>query len=572
MQPITPPKDTLEARFFWFKKLRVMILFSLIINLLYLTGPIFMMQVYDRVLASANVSTLVGLGLITLLLYLFFGCLEFIRNQALKAHGEIIAGSFNESAYQTAVLNNCEKAPSTEKRSAVADVSILRQFLTSPTFASIFDLPWAPIFFLFIFGLHPTLGVAAIIAGIILSILAFINERLSRAQLKRASSLTAQTSQYVQYAQRNAVTLKGNGMIGDVGKNWLNADTEARKIGLQGGKINAYFATTTKTLRLALQSLMLGLGAYLVLQGEMTPGGIIACTVVFGRALAPLEQILGAYSSLVGALDSWNNIKTWLFDCVNTEEKSELPPPEKSLSVHNLAISPPHDKSIFLVKNTQFDIEAGEVLGITGHSGSGKSTLAKALVSSWPVALGKICLDGAELNQWHNRQLGKYIGYLPQLIELGEGSIAQNIARFSDQADFNKVLEASKMAGTHQLILDLEDGYDTLIGGESGRTLSAGQTQRIALARAIYGSPFLVVLDEPDSNLDAEGEKLLRAAIKSLKDRGAIVVFVSHRPQMLDLADKLLVMHKGEMKAFGTPQAIVEQSKKMAALQAGANK
>ncbi len=554
--------NNLSSRFFWLKQLRVIILFSFVINLLYLTGPIFMMQVYDRVLASANIPTLVGLATIALLLYVFFGILEFVRNQALRSNGEVVATKLSEKSYHFAVLNNCDKKPSTEKKQAFYDVKNFRNFLTSPAFSAFFDLPWAPIFLFFIFGLHPVIGVMSVIACILLAILAFINERLSREQLKKANELNQFTKEQAEFAQRNAVALKGNGMIDTMADRWRKQDYEARQKGLQGGGINTLFSTITKTLRLAIQSLLLGAGAYFVIQGEMSPGSIIACTVIFSRALAPLEQILNSFSHVLAARDSWNNIKTWIDVDHDDSDKKTLPDPKKSLVVDNISVQPPQDKTRFIIKNVNFSLQAGDVLGITGHSGSGKSTLAKAIVSAWPVAIGKICLDGADVEQWSKAELGEHIGYLPQDIELVHGTIADNIARFTDE-DFQKVLQASQQAGTHQLILDQEDGYNTTVG-EQANSLSAGQKQRIALARALYNSPFLVVLDEPDSNLDTDGIAFLEKAIKHLKERKAIVILVSHRPNLLQNANKLLLMKQGEMIAFGSPPQVVEQMKKMA--------
>ncbi len=560
-----PPQSPLEARFFWFKKLRSMVLFSFVINILYLTSPLFMMQIYDRVLASANIPTLVGLLLITTLLYLFFGLLDYIRSRALSAHGEITADALAEKAYTMSVLNNCDKSPSHDKKQALADVNNLRSFLTSPTFAAFFDLPWAPIFLLVIFGLHPMLGLFALVACIVLAVLAFLNERLSRQQLQKATGLSVHTTNIAQSAQRNAVALRGNGMVENMQKQWQKSDTEARKVALKGTNINGGFSTTTKTLRMMIQSMMLGLGAYFVIKGELSSGSIIACTVILSRALSPLESILGSYSSVVRARDSWDSIKTWLFEEDSDANKQELPKPTASLSVHELSVFAPNDNTKFIIKNVQFSLNAGDVLGISGHSGSGKSTLAKALVAAWPAAKGKICLDGADIQQWTRTQLGQHIGYLPQEIELFDGTVTENIARFSDEDDFKKVLVASELAGTHQLILELKEGYNTRLGNE-GHALSSGQKQRIALARALYNNPFLVVLDEPNSNLDSEGEQRLNKTIEVLQKQKIIIAFVSHRPQLLEKANKLLIMHKGEMKAFGSPNDIMNAAKQQAAL------
>jgi len=548
-----------NTQFFWLKKMRSILLFSFVINILYLTGPIFMMQVYDRVLASANIPTLIGLALITVLLYAFFGVLEYIRGQALRANSESVTESLAQKAYSIAILNACEKEPTNERRQSLHDVNMLRNFLSSQPFSALFDLPWAPIFLIFIFGLHPGLGVFALVAAIVLAGLAIINERMSREQLKKSSGMTNESNTLALDAQRNAITLRANGMIESMGQRWRDVDINARETSLKGSAINSSFSTITKTLRMIIQSLLLAAGAYYVIQGELSPGGIIASSVIFSRALAPLEQILGNYSSLVNAREAWANIKTWMFDNDTSAEKESLPAPSKSLLVQEVSVIVPNEKTV-LLRNINFALKAGDVLGISGHSGCGKSTLAKALVGAFPVANGKICIDGADLPQWPRELIGQHIGYLPQEIELFAGTVAENIARFQENADFDKVLKASELAGTHQLVLSFTDGYNTRVGTE-GVALSAGQKQRIALARALYDDPFLVVMDEPNSNLDAEGEKALANSVITLQKRGAIVVFVAHRQNILEKANKLLLMRKGEMIAFGNPEDIVKAMK-----------
>lgn len=552
--------DNPNASFFWVKKTRSILLFSFVINVLYLTGPIFMMQVYDRVLASANIPTLIGLALIAVLLYAFFGVLEYIRSQALRANSETVTESLAQKAYSISILNTCENAPTTEKRQALHDVNMLRNFLSSQPFSALFDLPWAPIFLIFIFGLHPGLGVFALIAAIILALLAVVNERMSRDQLKKSSGIANQSNTLALNAQRNAVTLRANGMIGSMAKRWRETDYSARETSLQGSAVNSSFSTLTKTLRLVIQSLLLAAGAYYVIQGELSPGGIIASSVIFSRALAPLEQILGNYSSLVNAREAWKNIKTWMFEEDTNAEKESLPTPSKSLLAQEVTVFVPNEKTV-LLRNIQFALKAGDVLGISGHSGCGKSTLVKALVGAFPIANGRICLDGADLPQWPRELLGKHIGYLPQEIELFDGTVAENIARFRENPEFDKVLKASELAGTHELVLGFNDGYNTRVGSDEGVALSAGQKQRIALARALYDDPFLVVMDEPNSNLDADGDKALANAITELKKRGAIVIFVAHRQNILEKANKLLLMRKGEMVAFGKPEDIVKAMK-----------
>ncbi len=533
--------------------------FSLIINSLYLTGPLFMMQVYDRVLASANIPTLIALLLIVLILYAFFGTLEYIRTQVLVSHGEAATESLAQKAYHICMLERTIPEPNKEKLNALEEVSTLRAFLISPTFSALFDLPWSPIFLFFVFSLHPGLGSIALIATFILTILAIINERLSRKTIESASASTQAAHQSALTAQRNATTLLANGMLQSFGKTWQQADHTARRKSIDASTINSSFSTLTKTLRLAIQSIMLGAGAYFVIQGEMSPGGIIAGSITFARALAPLEQLLGNFSQLVNARSSWKHIKQWQQAKIDDTDKETLPPPKKTLEVSKLTIIAPHTKTAIL-KNINFSLSAGDILGISGPSGCGKSTLAKALTNTLPANLGKVCLDGAELNQWPRETLGAYIGYLPQEIELFDGTIAQNIARFNEQDNFNAILKASQMADTHKLILSLPEGYNTRLGIQ-GMALSAGQRQRIALARALYGDPFLIILDEPNSNLDRAGDEAITHTLQTLKQNKCITVMIVHRPNTLTLANKLLIMAEGEVKAFGPPESIMQAAK-----------
>ncbi|MCB1745278.1 MAG: type I secretion system permease/ATPase, partial [Gammaproteobacteria bacterium] len=527
----------------------VVALFSLLINLLYLTGPIFMLQIYDRVLASANVATLIGLLLIVVLLYLFFGVLEFIRTQVVTSNGETMTERLAHKAYQVSVLSACEQPPTAEKASALDDVATLRSFLVSPTFTAIFDLPWAPIFLLFVFALHPVLGAVATVAALLLSALAIANERISRARIKEAAAHANVARRQAMSARRNADALRGNGMIATMSRQWRESDHASRTTGVQAIAINSSFSVSTKTLRLAIQSGILAVGAYFTIRGELTPGSMIAGSIVFARALAPLEQILGNFTGLARARDSWTNIGTWRHEQDQDSEKQVLPRPNASLEVSGLSVAAPGHRSP-IVTQIGFKLQAGDVLGVMGPSGSGKSTLGRALAGAWPALLGKICLDGAELGQWPRDALGRHIGFLPQDIELFNGSIAQNIARFDPDADFEAVLRASQLAGTHQMVLALEDGYNTVLG-EGGAALSAGQRQRVALARALFGSPFLLVLDEPNSNLDAEGDRALGQAMAELSKAGCITVVIAHRQNVLAFVNKLLILHNGQMVNFG---------------------
>ena len=554
-QPASNPvmdDGLVPSRFGW---LWTIVFFSMLINVLYLTGPIFMLQIYDRVLTSANVATLLGLLLIVMLLYAFFGVLDFIRSQVVSSNGERMTEQLAKKAYQVSILSACEHPPTKEKANALDDVATLRAFLISPTFTALFDLPWAPIFLLFVFALHPVLGVVAMVAAALLSGMAIINERISRRGVKEAAGHANAARWQAMSARRNADTLRGNGMIGALGGIWQQYDQAARSTGVRTSAINSSFSVSTKTLRLAIQSLILAVGAYLTIRGELTPGAMIAGSIVFSRALAPLEQILGNYTAVARARDAWNDIKTWCDEGDPDSDKQELPAPCQSLEVLALSVAAPGERTP-IISQVRFALHAGDVMGVMGPSGSGKSTLGRALVGAWPSVTGKVCLDGAEIGQWPREALGRHIGYLPQDIELFNGSVSDNIGRFSSDVDFEKVLEASKLAGTHDMVLSLPDGYNTRLG-DSGVALSAGQRQRVALARALYGRPFFVVLDEPNSNLDAEGDRALGRALTSLRKAGCIVVVIAHRQNVLEFVNKLLLMRNGQVIESGARDSVL---------------
>lgn len=542
---------------YWVRKMRSTLGFSLIINLLYLTSPIFMMQIYDRVLASANIPTLVGLIGVVLILYLFFGALEYVRSQALRANGEAITHELANKAYNVSVLNVSERNPTEEKRRALSSVSSLRHFISSPTFTALFDLPWTPLFLVFIAALHPTLGIFSLCAAAVLMGLAYINQQLSSKTLANAAAMNSYASQFAENAQRNAVALKGNGMIGSSAQVWREFDERAREEGIEGYAVSAAFSTATKTLRLFAQTLILGTGAYLVIKGELSAGAIIASSALFARVLAPVEQILGNYAGLVNAREAWNSIQSWAYLEDSNDDVQDLPPPQNELRVDRLFLQSPGANQLIISSVSMF-AKAGEVVGVTGASGSGKSTLAKGIVGAWPLLKGRVCLDGADLHQWSRDSIGQHIGYVPQHISFFAGTVAENIARFQDD-DLRKIVKASVFAGTHQMILDLPDGYNTRLD-ENGSQLSGGQRQRIALARAFYGDPFMLVLDEPSSNLDRTGILALKRALNIMRKSNRITVLITHNHELIADANRLLMLKEGQAFAFGTPAQIVQQS------------
>ena len=527
--------------------------FSFLLNLLYLIGPVFMMQVYDRVIPGGSIPTLVGLSAIALLLYVFFGVLDAVRTQLLTLRGEAFAKRLAAQAFFTSLDAAVNDPPDSSRRSAVQDVSLIRNFLVSAGFAAIFDLVWMPVFLIFIFTLHSALGITAVLAAILLISLAIVNERTSRKRVRRGQELKQVADNWVSQSQRQATTLLGNGMNAALTKRWLESENQARLAACSIAGTASVFTTVTKTMRLVIQSLILALGAFLVVHGEMSAGGMIAASVVFSRTLAPVEQLLGNFVPMIKARQAWSRVREWINEQSDTE-KLQLPEPSESLDIHIQRLSPPA-LGTSVLQNVQIDLKAGDVLGVIGASGGGKSSFGKAVAGAWPVAKGKISLDGADYKEWPREQLGAAIGYMSQEAEFLDGTIAENICGFQENIPSEDVIAACQNAGAHKMILGLNDGYNTKISA-NGAPLSAGQRQRLTLARALFGNPFLIVLDEPNSNLDDQGEAALAAAIRKMKDAGKIVIVIAHRQKILREATKLCVIENGVMKISGPKHAV----------------
>lgn len=537
------------------RSIRTLFLLCGVVSLLQLVGPIFMMQVYDRVLPSGSIPTLIGLGLIILVLYAFFGVSDYIKNQLFVAEGEALGERLYQRAFSATLSGFAHDRTGSGRRRGLEDVKTVRSFLVAPTFAAIFDLFFMPIFLAFIFLIHWILGVTAIVAAVLLTGLAILNERTSRKRIEQDGDLTLRGARWSQQVERQASFLTASGMRTNVIERGFSLEKEARRsaAAVSGGA--AKFLTLTKTIRLAIQSLILGIGAALAINGYITPGGIIAASIVFSRTLGPIEQILSGFPLLLRASEARNRIREWNTDDQDEADKMSLPDPEKSLSVKIRTLTPPGYEDAVL-KAVDFELKAGEVLGVVGPSGGGKSSLAKALTGAWPVEDGSVRLDNAELKDWNDRDKGRIVGYLPQEIELFEGTLEENIAGFRPDAASEDVVEAAKRAGAHKLFLTFPDGYNTILG-PTGIKLSSGQKQRVALARALFGRPFLIVLDEPNSNLDTQGEAALAAAVRRLRDDGHIVVIIAHRPKILQQVDKLCLVEEGFMNLVG-PRAAVE--------------
>ncbi len=529
---------------------------SLISNLLMLTGPLFMLQVYDRVLASKSVPTLVVLTILISALYGFYAFLEALRSRMATRFGNVIDASIGERLFAASIrLKLITGAPA--NADPVRDGDTLRQFVSGPGPMALLDLPWLPIYMAVVFLLHPALGWLAVGGGLIIIVLMVLNEALSRKPSQQANAAMGARQRQTDTARTNAETILAMGMLADIQSRWRLATQKLVSVQRVAGDRAAFFSSVTKGMRFLLQSAVLALGAYLVIQGEMTGGLMIAASVITSRALAPVEQIVGQWRGFIAARQAYGRIAKILAGLPVEGRDTRLPLPNKQLTIKQLTSGPLGAKVTPLMGIT-FELNAGEALGVLGPSGAGKSSFARALVGVWPVVGGELRLDGAMLAHYDPSQIGHIVGYLPQRVELFDGTVAENIARFRPGASSEEVIDAARAANIHDLINSLPNGYDTQIG-EQGDLLSAGQRQRLGLARALFGQPFLLVLDEPNSNLDAEGDAALSDAVHQAKARGAIVVVIAHRPSAIAAVDKLLFLKNGRQAAFGPKNEVLQQ-------------
>lgn len=528
--------------------------FTALINVLMLVPSIYMLQVYDRVLTSQNPTTLWMLTLMVVGFFFYMGVLEAVRSFIVIRVGYRLEQRFNLTLYRAAFERNLRQGDGAAGQ-ALNDMTQVRQFVTGPALFAFFDAPWFPVYLAVIFLFNVWLGVLASAGALLLVLLAVLNERLTQRPLAEASGLQQQSSSLAASQLLNAESIQAMGMLGVLRQRWFALHSRFLTLQNQASDTSAVITATSKALRLCLQSLVLGLGALLVIEGQMTPGMMIAGSILMGRVLAPIDQLIAVWKQWSGAQLAYRRLDALLREHPEPPAPMPLPTPLGQLTVEQVSAGPPGRQQATL-QQVSFALAPGEVLGVLGASGSGKSTLARLLVGVWQPLAGHVRLDGAELRQWDREALGPHIGYLPQSIELLRGSIAENIARFGE-LDGLKVVEAARLAGVHELILRLPHGYDTRLG-EGGADLSGGQKQRIALARALYGHPCLVVLDEPNSNLDSLGEAALANALVQLKALGRSVVLVTHRSAALGQADKLLVMNEGRMQVFGPAREVLQ--------------
>ena len=543
-------------------------LFSGMVNLLMLAGPLYMLQIYDRVLSSRSVPTLIALSIFLVGAYAFQGVLDLIRSRVVVRSAAVLDQRLALSVHSAVIRLSVASRHPGDGPQPVRDLDAIRGFLTGAGPIAIVDLPWVPIFLAICFLIHPWLGVASTIGAVTLFTMTLLTERASRAPAKVLAQDAGRRSIMVEAQRRGGETILAMGMGGALAQRWAGVNNRYIAASASLSDVAGGFGSASKVLRLLLQSVILGLGAYLVIRQEMTAGAMVAASIMMGRALAPIETAIANWRAFIGARQAITRLSEALTRAAPKRELTSLPRPERSLEVEHVAmVAPGGQKPV--IANVRFGLKAGQAVGIIGPSGAGKTSLVRALVGIWRPAKGCVRLDGAALDHWDPDLLGQHIGFISQTVELFDGTISENIARMNVKPDADAVLRAAKAAGAHDLILRLPNGYDTAIG-EGGEALSGGQRQRIALARALYGDPFLVVLDEPNSNLDNDGELALRQAIANLKTRGAIVVLIAHRPSVLAVCDHILVLANGEQKDFGTRDEIMQKMTRPVAAPAAA--
>ncbi|WP_447553450.1 type I secretion system permease/ATPase [Vreelandella sp. EE22] len=539
--------------------------FSMFVNLLMLVPPMYMLQVYDRVLTTQSLDTLIMLTLVVVFLFMVMGGLELVRSRMLVRVGNRLDTAINERLY-SAMFRRSLVAQGSQSAQPLNDLTSLRQFLTGNGLFAFFDAPWVPVYLGVLFLFHPWLGIFATCAGIILVGLAIANEKATKTLLADANNEHIQAQNLANSNLRNAEVLHAMGMLPGIMGRWSKRHHEFLSKQSQASDRAGALTNVSKVLRIMFQSLILGLGALLVLEGQMSPGMMIAGSILMGRALAPIDQMIGGWKSFVSARGAYGRLNELLTLIPGEQRKMSLPAPKGDIALENVAAAPPGVR-MATIRGINFEVPRGQHIGIIGPSAAGKSTLARVLLGIWPSQVGDVRLDGGVITQYNRDEIGPYIGYLPQDIELFDGTISENIARFGN-IDSHKVVEAAQKAGVHEMILELPNGYDTVISSTSG-ALSGGQRQRVGLARALYGNPVFVVLDEPNANLDEAGERALGQTIAQLKSEGVTLFVISHRTNVLKNMDKLLVMKEGQVSMFGPRDQVLAQFAKKPRAQVG---
>ncbi|MBH3396392.1 MULTISPECIES: type I secretion system permease/ATPase [Pseudomonas] len=538
--------------------------FSGVINVMMLTPAIYMLQVYDRALVSRNVTTLGMLTLLVVGLFLLMSALEMTRTRVLIRVGNCLDMDLNRRIFSAAFERNLSRAGGNPAQ-ALQDLAQVRQFLTGNGLFAFFDAPWTPIYLVVCYLIHPWLGLVTMIGSLILVGLAYLTEKATQKPLAEANQAAMTSASYANNNLRNAEVIEAMGMLPSIGKRWYQGHLRILQMQTLASDRAALISSTGRFVRITLQSLILGTGALLAIEGKITPGMMIACSILTGRALGPVEQVIASWKQLLGCRLAWGRLNDLLQDYPQRPPSMSLQRPMGMLAVENVIAGAP-GTTTSIVRGVSFSLVPGESLGIIGPSASGKSTLARLLVGVWPAQAGKVRLDGADIFTWNKAELGPWLGYLPQDVELFEGTIAENIARFAE-VDSDAVIRAARSSGVHDMILHFPQGYDTRLAAD-GTPLSGGQKQRIALARALYGEPNLVVLDEPNANLDDVGEKALVDALAELKARGATVILISHRPNVLCAVDKILMLRDGAVQMLGSRDEVFAALRKAAVIPA----
>jgi ATP-binding cassette subfamily C exporter for protease/lipase len=529
-------------------------IFTAVINILLLVPSIYMLEIYDRVLTSRNPYTLLFLTLIVVGLFFIYAALDAIRSYAVIEMGKKIDAQLNQRIYTAAFEQNL-KQKNGEAGQALNDLATIRQFVTGSSLFTLFDAPWFPIYLIVIFIFDMWLGIFATVCTVILIAVAYINEKITHDPLVQANALSVQSANLATNNLRQAEVLDSMGMLPAIRSRWFALHSQYLDFQATASRYAATMGALTKFLRTLMQSLILGFAAFLVLMNTLSPGMMIAATILLGKTLSPLESVINVWRQWRGVLSAHERLKQLLQNNPKRQDGMTLERPQGFISCEHVYVTPPGSKQMVL-KDVSFKLEPGDVLGVIGPSASGKSTLARVLVGVWPALPNCARLDGADVYQWNKDELGPAIGYMPQDIEVFPGTVSENIARFGEY-ESTAVIEAAKWAGIHDMVLLFPDGYDTLIG-LGGIELSGGQKQRLALARALYGNPSLVVLDEPNSNLDDVGEQALVRAVMALRQRKATVVVITHRSSVLQATNKLLLLHEGSVLKFGTSQQVLE--------------
>jgi PrtD family type I secretion system ABC transporter len=532
-------------------------LFSGMSNLLMLTGALFMLEIYDRVMPSRSVPTLVALLTLAAGLYAAQGFIDAIRSRILVRVGRSLDEAMSLRVYDVIVRLPLKIGGKSDSAQPIRDLDSVRGFLSGIGPIALFDLPWMPIYLFICFLFHTYIGLTALAGAVVLVTLTVVTELQTRRPTRSATQFAAARNTLMEASRRNAEAITAMGMVGRIAHRWNELNRNYVSASGRASDVVGGLGAMSKVLRLLLQSAILAVGAWLVIHQETTAGVIIAGSILGARALAPVDLAIANWRGFVAARQSWQRLSRLLGHLPALTEPMPLQPPAKMLTVQNAAVSPPGEQKI-VCQDVNFSLAGGKALGVIGPTASGKSSLARMLVGVWTPIRGTVRLDGATLDQWSPEALGRHVGYLPQDVELFPGNVAQNIARFEEPPDAEAVLAAAQAAGVHELIVNLPDGYETNVG-DHGNALSAGQAQRIALARALYRDPFLVVLDEPNSNLDAEGDEALTRAILGIRARGAIAVVVAHRPSAIAGVDYILIMAKGRQQQFGPKEEILNR-------------